>query len=273
MTSIPTNASNEPGNKSIFIPNPASYLPDIPVTGNKTSNELIFIRTAQPPPGDFALLGDFPNEAGELSANSSPLGNSIKEPGGFAVLDFETGGVEPRRHALLSVGLILLDRGLQEVASLYTLIQDSPSRLVTPEALAINQIDMNEVRENGVPVDSLLAALWQLLPGRTIVCHNATFDTRFLNDRGWSITEAVDTMFLAWDIWPFPQKVKLEIVAERLGVEHSGAHNSLIDARMTANILRKMPAIHPDHEKCLQPRRILYDYYPRKIFTTRNLYV
>jgi len=239
---------------------PPSILPSVeletsPVTGPETAS---------------IIPSAYNSFAASVSALELVTGN-----GGFAVLDFETGGVDTRRHALLSVGLVILDGGLSEVGSLYALIQDDPGRAVTPEALAINGIDMSEVARDGVSVEPVLAALQRLLQGRVIVCHNATFDTRWLNDRecGFGITAAVDTMFLAYDVWPFPAKAKLGIVAERLGIDASKAHNSLEDARITASILRKMPDIHPDGVKCLQPRRIVWDYYKRKCFSTRNFYI
>jgi DNA polymerase-3 subunit epsilon len=162
------------------------------------------------------------------------------EPTKFCVLDFETGGLDPKVHALMSMAFVLLDENLKEFDREYRVIIDEPEKIITPEAVSVNGITTQTLEDEGIPVDVVLELLKHLVGrGYTFVCHNCPFDIAWLNLRtGSNVTEAIDTLVLARRLWPY-QKNKLGLVCERMGITVENAHNSLGDVLLTAEVLRK----------------------------------
>ena len=156
----------------------------------------------------------------------------------FAVLDFETGGTDAARNALCSVAVVRVDENFNEVDRYYTLIIDTPDKIIEDEALRINGLTREQIKAEGKPWDEVFAEIKSLLTGCIPVAHNAQFDYRFLKNRGFDVGDAVCTMEVAWKIWP-TQKVKLGIVYNRMyGHDFEGAHNSLFDVLATIELLK-----------------------------------
>lgn len=179
---------------------------------------------------------------------------------GYAIIDFETGGFDPVRDALLSVGIVTLDRELNETSQFYTLIQDEPGRTVKEDALAVNGIALKEVAERGMAVCDVLAEIENVLMTHIPVCHNTAFDLDWLRKRGFNLAKAIDTMHLSYQWFPY-QKAKLAMVAERLGVTVKDAHNALGDCLMTAEVLRRFARQFPG---VLLPKPIDWDFWTRQ---------
>lgn len=165
----------------------------------------------------------------------------------IVVLDFETGGLDPEVHALMSVAAITLNEKLETQNEYYAIIKDTPDRIVTEGAVAVNGITDKILQEEGFPIDVVLFELRYHLKDAIICCHNAAFDVAWLNNRGFNIQEAIDTMFLSWRKWGKYSKAKLGIVCERAGIKVQDAHNSLGDARMTAELLRYLAKENPEY--------------------------
>lgn len=178
----------------------------------------------------------------------------------IVVLDFETGGLDPAIHALMSVAAITLNENLETEKEYYHIIQDWPDRSITAEARAINGITDEMIQKSGVPIDPILDDL-QFILDAVICCHNAAFDVDWLNHRGFDIQEAIDTMFLSWDHWGKYTKAKLGIVCERAGIPVQDAHNSLGDTRMTVNLLRYLAKINPE---VLKPKPIQWKWWEKR---------
>lgn len=175
----------------------------------------------------------------------------------YSVLDFETGGLNPKDDALVSVGIVVLDENFNQVDEYYTIIFE-PNKIINAEALQVNGITHDEIK-NGKPILDVLADIRRITAGTIFVNHNSAFDIAWLNERGFNISESVDTMDLAWARWP-GQKAKLGIVCERLGIPVENAHNSLADAKMTAKILVKfseMPVLK------IEPKLIRFDRWKK----------
>lgn len=170
----------------------------------------------------------------------------------IVVLDFETGGLDPEVHALMSMAAVklgdpeLFGRGLPILNEYYQIIQDRPERIITPEARAVNGISDEDIQLKGLNFSIVLEVLHLLLQNSIVCCHNAAFDVAWLNNRGFDIQEAIDTMFLSWRKWGKYSKAKLGIVCERAGIKVQDAHNSLGDARMTAELLRYLAKENPE---------------------------
>jgi DNA polymerase III alpha subunit (gram-positive type) len=181
----------------------------------------------------------------------------------FCVLDIETGGLDKRIHALMSVGLVRLDGQLSVVEENYWLVYD-PTMTITPQAVAVNGLSMNPQPPEATPVDEVLFAVQAQLDGAVMVNHNSPFDTGWLNFRaGLGIEKSIDTLWLSWRLFP-KQPSKLGELAQRLGIEFDTkeTHNSLVDANLTAQILLRMKERFG--ESVLEPAPIDFEYWNRR---------
>jgi DNA polymerase III epsilon subunit-like protein len=97
----------------------------------------------------------------------------------YVVIDFETGGLDNQVHALLSVGVLVLDHDLRELFRYYTLIKDDPIKLVDQAALDVNGITLEEIK-TGLPIEQVINNLRFLIGEQVVVAHNAAFDVGFL---------------------------------------------------------------------------------------------
>jgi len=167
---------------------------------------------------------------------------------GFAVLDVETTGFSPRLHdRVVEIAVVHLDTNGQ--------YEGEWSTLVNPER------DLGAQHVHGITAaDARLAPRFsqiaphvaQLVAGRAVVAHNASFDVRFLEaelDRaGISLAFPPDaclcTMRLA-NRYIERAPRGLAICCELAGIEHTGAHSALGDARATSELLRAYQAQEP----------------------------
>lgn len=174
----------------------------------------------------------------------------------FIVFDLETGGLEPRIHAICSVCAIVLDGDtLEEKYRYYTIVKDEESRVISEDALKINGLTLEEIA-NGTPINEVLDVLHALFVGKIPVAHNAEFDAKFLNLRGFDIKEATDTMLIARARW-YGASARLGDVCTRLGINSEGAHNAEVDVAMTCELVRKYKEWNPEvlHPRTIQFRR------------------
>jgi DNA polymerase III epsilon subunit-like protein len=186
----------------------------------------------------------------------------------FFVIDTETGGLDPEKHALLSIGGVVVDRMGAPLGMLELLVNDAGE--LCEDALRHNKVDPELARSAGLqPADAvraLHAFLRAYFPGafsehprpedRVVLAgHNVAFDAAFLRrlyrlagqdfeqvyshrmlDTG-SIRRFLALAGILPDIEP-----SLGRIAEELGIETVGLerHTALGDALLTARVLRRM---------------------------------
>ncbi len=184
----------------------------------------------------------------------------------IAIVDFETGGVNPAQHAIVSVAVLLLDANLKEYDRFYTLVND-PGRPIEDQALAVNGLTREQIAA-GMPVDEALFILQEMLAdsktanGNTFAGHNCAFDARIYNLRtGANVQLAIDTFRLSYRVWPYPAKARLINVCERLGIPVENAHNALGDVLMTAEALRRFASMSLE-PAALLPQQIGWGWKP-----------
>jgi DNA polymerase-3 subunit epsilon len=90
-----------------------------------------------------------------------------------------------------------------------------------------------------------LPVFFQFCEDTVLVAHNAAFDMRFLQLKeeitGIRFTHPVlDTLLLSEIIHPNQESHRLEMIAERFGVNVIGRHTALGDAIVTGEIFLKM---------------------------------
>lgn len=157
----------------------------------------------------------------------------------FAVLDFETTGLLPRRHdRVIEVAIVRVD---------------CTGRMIDEYATLVNpRRDLGPTHIHGLKAGDLLAApefceivgdVLALLENAILVAHNASFDLRFLRaemeraDINLPHVQHVCTMQLARAADPFACGRCLCDLCDYFGIELQHAHSALYDARAAATLL------------------------------------
>lgn len=160
---------------------------------------------------------------------------------GYAVFDFETTGLNPKRHdRVAEVGVVLLDKQGQFESEFTTLV--NPGRDLGPTH--IHHIKGSDVAD--APVFSEIAGyLSRLFQNRLLVAHNAQFDVSFLEaeihrtlpELGEFNFEYLCTMNLARDFLSGSSR-SLDACCASYDIEIESPHHALADARATAQLLQ-----------------------------------
>ncbi|KAA1429619.1 exonuclease domain-containing protein [Mycolicibacter arupensis] len=155
----------------------------------------------------------------------------------FAVIDFETTGLVPERtDRVVEVGIVLADDAWR--------IEDEWTTLVNPRR------DLGPVHIHGINACDLLDApefadisghILDLLRGRTVVAHNASFDMRFLHAELLRADYAIPDRPAALCSMKWAGRAigtaKLAHCCEAFDIPLADAHAALCDARATAQLM------------------------------------
>jgi len=170
-------------------------------------------------------------------------------------VDTETGGLDSQVHSILSLGLVEWVDGRINFEDEWRIKEDP--MVVTPEALAVNQIDLRNPADWQSP-SSVVTDLMDVIPGRTthnapmpiLGGHNTPFDVGF-------VRRLFQLAGLAGAPYPFSHryidtlpvarflrdagviKVKgggLTALCEYFGIKNKERHGALGDARATAEL-------------------------------------
>ncbi|MBI5107134.1 MAG: DNA polymerase III subunit epsilon [Rhodocyclales bacterium] len=162
----------------------------------------------------------------------------------YSVFDTETTGLQP------SQGDEIIQMGAVRIVNHRLLRQEIFDQLVDPriplkpEGIPIHGI--TEAMVAGQPqLDVVLPAFHEFCHETVLVAHNAAFDMRFFqlkeDSLGVKFTQPVlDTLLLSAVIHPNQESHKLELIAERLGINVIGRHTALGDAFVTGEVFLKM---------------------------------
>jgi DNA polymerase-3 subunit epsilon len=162
----------------------------------------------------------------------------------FAVLDFETTGLDHRRDHVISFGLVPVTRGRIELSgALYQVVR--PPVPVSPESIRVHGIrpaELVDAPELVDVADPLVAALAE----RVLVAHAAGVELGFLEElyrglRRRPPRRAIDVVNLAAELLarrgePPLVSPRLASVAQRFGVPVARTHHALGDALVTAEL-------------------------------------
>ncbi len=165
-----------------------------------------------------------------------------------AVVDVETTGLSPRTDRVVEIGVVLLDDRGEVEAEFETLLD--PGRDVGPTRLhGIRAADVV-----GAPTFAEVAPyLRSLLPGRTLVAHNALFDLRFLAREfaraglPAELPPTLCTMRLA-PLFFGPGTRSLQALCGFVDIPLERGHAALHDARATAELMLHMLSSHLGEE-------------------------
>ncbi|MGB4673602.1 MAG: exonuclease domain-containing protein [Azovibrio sp.] len=162
----------------------------------------------------------------------------------YTVFDTETTGLEPANgDEIIQIGAVRIVNGRLLRQESFDQLVD-PQRPLRPEGIPIHGITEEMVRGQPV-IGAVLPAFQAFCADTVLVAHNAAFDLRFLQIKEASTgihfhQPVLDTLLLSAVIHPNQESHRLEVIAERLGVQIVGRHNALGDAIATGEIFLKM---------------------------------
>lgn len=161
----------------------------------------------------------------------------------FAVVDFETTGVDPSTDRILQVAAIIVNGEGEVVDQFDTVVKPESPENYTHGAEHIHGISKEQV-ENGMPLRLALEKLWSISDGNVFTAHNARFDIGFLHAESarvgleGRIDSHVDTLALARKIdTAKTRRHTLEALCQHYGIEREKAHDAKADATATAELL------------------------------------
>lgn len=155
----------------------------------------------------------------------------------FAVIDFETTGLVPERSdRVIEVGVVLTD-GEGNVEDEWTTLVNPRRDIGATHIHGISASDVLDAPEFADICDYLL----EILSGRTVVAHNASFDMRFLHRelelaRYQTQSRPAALCSMKW-AGRMIGAAKLAHCCEALDISLTDAHSALGDARATAQLL------------------------------------
>ena len=161
--------------------------------------------------------------------------------GRFAVVDVETTGGSAVYDRITEVAAVLIDDG-QVVAAFETLVY--PGVAIPPFITRLTGIDDSMV--TGRPrFEVVVPRLQELLAGRVLVAHNASFDHAFLKQAyaraGQRLeVERLCTVRLARRLVPGLRSYRLDSVLAHFGIECRARHRAGGDAEATAELLLRL---------------------------------
>ena len=178
------------------------------------------------------------SEAGRIHASLVDCVRTQLATAEFAAVDVETNGYGGERCELTEVGAVLVGGGeLHERFSSLVQVQQPLGRGIQ----RFTGISQAMVDEAPAPEDAL-RPLAELLEGRVLVAHSASFDRRVLAQAferaglQWPDPPALCTVAMARRFAPLATQRKLVLLAGALGIEVELAHRALADAETCARV-------------------------------------
>lgn len=175
------------------------------------------------------------------------------------IVDVETTGIDPRRHAIVSVGALEFENPEN---TFYAECQIFESAEITQEALTINGFTEAEITDSKKPTQAVTLQkflLWTRgCEERTLAGHNVHFDLYFLKfsalreELDWDIADRIiDTHSLVYQHLVSSGKqppaknnrsgINSLFVQDYVGLPgQSAPHNALTDARWTAEAISRL---------------------------------
>jgi DNA polymerase III epsilon subunit-like protein len=164
----------------------------------------------------------------------------------IVALDCETTGLDPRRDRIVSVATVPIE-GAQCCLERCTDRLVNPGRPIPERSSAVHGIRDGDVAD-APDFATMFPELDAALDRAALLGHEVGFDAAMIRREThlarlpWVTPALLDTLLLYSAVAPAATDLRLEAIAERLGVTIRGRHTALGDARATAEIfLRLLP--------------------------------
>lgn len=176
-------------------------------------------------------------------------------------VDFETTGMDPREHAIVSIGMVPFDlRVIRPAAGRYWVVK--PSRPLRTESITFHRITHSEV-EHAPPIEAILDEVLAALVGHLAVVHYRNIERPFLDAAVMAthgehcLFPVIDTMHMEarWERGGRLQRIKrllgIQLPSIRLadsraryGLPAYSSHHAKVDAMATAELFQAQMARH-----------------------------
>lgn len=165
-------------------------------------------------------------------------------PKKLIILDLETTGFSAFDNEIIEVGLVVLDKDMNEIGSFGTLVKPFnngelfdklPDKIVEITGITDDMID-----KYGMDELTVKSYLQELCKDSFMIYHNAEFDSQFLKQ--WNIDSELfyDTLSMSRGLNKGFTSHKLGDVTEQYGIELEDAHRAVNDARATSELFKAM---------------------------------
>ncbi len=160
-------------------------------------------------------------------------------PEAFVALDIEATGMDPARHEIVEVAVVVFNRD-NELERFATLVR--PRGRLSLDIAALTGIDPDELAA-APTFGEVTPRLRRLLAGRPIVGQSVGLDVAMLDAAGLVLPNVMyDTYELATLLLPDLPVYTLPAIAARLGVQTAEGHRAMADAEATAAVFRGLLA-------------------------------
>lgn len=161
-------------------------------------------------------------------------------------LDFETTGLDPYHHHILSIGTVALnDGGIALSSADHSYVNDP--RSINAETAVINQL-LPELLATGQPLDLLMEALLANMVGQVMLAHGSMIERRFIEAYIASRFGLPPPPLLWLDTLQMEKRryrhqrelsgdFRLSVLRQKAGLPDYPAHDALLDAVATAELL------------------------------------
>jgi DNA polymerase-3 subunit epsilon len=184
--------------------------------------------------------------------------NTSEMPDRLLFIDTETGGLDPGKHSLLSLAMLIWE-DMEILDSKEILINDGILS-VTEEALSVNKIDIEKHKQSAVSstqaMDEILLFIGKHFPHEgkiTLAGHNVHFDADFLrvffssNNKNFSeyfSHRIIDTSSILNYLY-LAGRIKLKAISSDeafalFDIKVEGRHTALGDAMATAQLFTRL---------------------------------
>jgi len=171
----------------------------------------------------------------------------------YWALDLETGGLDPRRDAILAVGMVPLRGGVIRLGEAYaSLARPEASAAIAPSSVRAHQLVGADLRE-APPLSAVLDEIFRRLRGNVLLVHHRAIDEAFLRraaralGRSWPRPPVVDTAellgklsrrraFLRPEATGEPATLRLADARREHGLPDHPQHDPLSDAIAAAEL-------------------------------------
>jgi len=186
------------------------------------------------------------------------MGNFMNMKDRLLFIDTETGGLDPEKHSLLSVAMVVWED--MEILDSEELLINDGILSVTEEALAINKINIEEHKKIAISPSQAIQKMFLFIhrhfshQGRiTIAGHNVHFDVNFLksffsrNNEHFSnffSHRIIDTSSILYYLYLSGhlkhKAISSDDAFDYFKIEVEGRHTALGDAIATARLFTKL---------------------------------
>ena len=173
-------------------------------------------------------------------------------------IDTETGGLNPNKHSLLSLAMVVWEN--MEIIDAQELLINDGKLSVTEEALSINKIDIEKHKQSAISsaqaIEKIFLFINRHFPEQrkiTLAGHNVQFDVNFLsvffsrNNENFSKSfshRIIDTSSILYYLYLAGhlnnRAISSDEAFDHFGIKVEGRHTALGDAIATAELFTKL---------------------------------